>query len=131
MNQPEKTFNRWLRSKLPGDFMRVENYTMLGVPDINCCYGGQEIWIESKIYYPAHDSPLLEPEQYAWGYRRTVNGGLVWVLALHGERIIAYRHKLSVEPAATKYVRIKECAKLLTIPQKSFPAYVPILFNRD
>lgn len=98
--------------------MRVENLTMQGVPDINCCWDGKEIWIESKIYYPEHNSPLLEPEQHAWGFRRTHNGGKVWVLALHGEVIHAYKHKLVVELAASKYVRIKGAQVQFTFNRK-------------
>jgi hypothetical protein len=119
MNTQEKTFNNWLRTRMPGDYMRVENITMQGVPDINCCWEGNEIWIESKIYYPKHKSPLLEPEQYAWGTRRTMNGGTVWVLALDVETdlIYAYRHRLIIEPAATKYVRILSASVRVTIPK--------------
>lgn len=129
MNHAEKTFNNWLRGKLPGDYMRIENTTMQGVPDINCCWDGREIWIESKIYYPDYESPLLEKEQFAWGFRRTHNGGTVWVLALWGETIMAYRHKLVIEPVKSKYLRIVNAQVVMNIPRRDFANAMKPLFN--
>jgi hypothetical protein len=100
------------------DFMRVECTTMKGVPDINACNEGVEIWIESKIFYEDHGSPLLEKEQHAWGFRRSFYGGRVWVLAYHedADLIHCYKHPLTVTPARG-YLRITSARTQLTIPR--------------
>jgi hypothetical protein len=29
-------------------FMRIESYTEQGIPDVNACYNGKELWLELK-----------------------------------------------------------------------------------
>jgi hypothetical protein len=79
MNQEEKKLNQKLKAALRGDYLRVENGVAEGVPDINICYQGCEVWIESKIVLP--QGVLLRKHQFAWGVRRTNAGGMVFVIA--------------------------------------------------
>jgi len=79
---PEQTFNSWLRQRFvekDEDWMRVENTTQNGTPDINICKSGIEVWIEAKVMYPK--GVLIRKEQFAWGVRRSECGGNVVVLA--------------------------------------------------
>lgn len=75
--QSEKQFSAWLMDKLKGHAQRIETTTGNGVPDINLCHKGREFWIETKIG-PSHRT-LLRKEQYAWGTRRALNGGVVLI----------------------------------------------------
>ena len=61
------------------DWMRVENgQMMLGVPDVNGCRGGVEVWLELK----ATDAwaVVVRPEQCGWAERRMRSGGRVFLL---------------------------------------------------
>lgn len=68
---------RWLIDEVLAGLhpQRIENTAGSGVPDINCCLGGREIWIECKI-----NQPLLRPFQWAWINRRVNVGGKVFVI---------------------------------------------------
>lgn len=64
------------------DVTTIESNTGRGIPDVNMCYRGCEVWVELKIFTGGR--VLLRPEQHAWGIRRTVtHGGRVFVVALH------------------------------------------------
>lgn len=92
----EQKFSAWLRGKLPGHVVRLENSIGAGMPDINWCYGGREVWIETKILRAGHAK--LEREQYAWGMRRQVDGGRVMVVALDldSDCVLTYAFPFSV-----------------------------------
>lgn len=88
---PEQKFNMFLRGAFhesDEDYMRVENITMSGVPDINICKSGLDVWVESKVL---GREVLLRKEQFAWGMRRATVGGQVWVLADAQDYIIAWK----------------------------------------
>lgn len=100
----EKAFSQWLMSKLPGDAQRIETTIGRGIPDITWCNDGTEVWIETKVGPKNHIR--LRPEQYAWGSRRAVAGGVVLVIAETPEKnILVYRHPLEVRNCA-QYVLI-------------------------
>jgi len=64
------------------DVATIESTTGRGIPDVNICYQGVEVWTELKIFQGGR--VLLRPEQYAWGVRRTIeHRGRVFVVALH------------------------------------------------
>lgn len=64
------------------DVTTIESSTGRGIPDVNICHRGIEVWTELKIFTAGR--VLLRPEQYAWGMRRSVShGGRVFVVALH------------------------------------------------
>lgn len=77
-NMQEQQFYQWLRSNISGDVARIESVVGSGVPDVNICYNGCEIWVELKVLDPKR--VLLRPEQYAWGMRRSNNGGSCFVV---------------------------------------------------
>jgi|TARA_Y100000034_G_scaffold68872_1_gene83108 hypothetical protein len=82
MRKSEKTFWRLLKSHLPKgcDHQRIETgSTGRGIPDVNLCKDGVEIWVELKVVIGR--SIDLSPEQVAWHYRRNAAGGTTWIMA--------------------------------------------------
>ena len=65
-------------------WQRIENTTGVGVPDINFCLDGVEVWVEDK-WTPskkgARFSHPLTPSQCGWILKRVHSGGSAWVLA--------------------------------------------------
>jgi hypothetical protein len=95
-----------LKKHLRGDFVRVENGVAQGVPDINVCFQGCEIWIEAKMWIP--QGVLLRKHQFAWGVRRINSGGMVYVIAWH-----KLNHMIYVWPF--KDIDVEKCGKYLKI----------------
>ncbi len=84
---------------------RIETSTSSGVPDINICIGGKEIWVETKVADPY---VLLRPFQWSWINRRGKAGGVILVLAanFNGRWFHAWRAEdLKVEPYS-RYLRV-------------------------
>lgn len=79
----EKTFKRFLTTYIRklGDVQLIENLYDRGVPDVNICVQGVEIWIETK--YAKHNKIDFSPEQRAWHIRRKINGGQAFVICYH------------------------------------------------
>ena len=70
-----------LKAHLPKEshFQRIETGgTGKGVPDVNYCYEGKEIWIELKSIEGLKST--LTPFQVAWIYKRYQSGGNVFIL---------------------------------------------------
>lgn len=114
----EQAFSKWLRSKLPGHVCRVENTIGSGMPDINWCYEGKEIWIETKMTLT--NSVLLRKEQWAWMRRRDVAGSQVRIVAVLPRDFIAcwFPKHVEVFPQG-KYLRI-EGAPIFLCRKKDF-----------
>lgn len=74
------------------DACRIENTAGSGTPDINACYNGIELWIETKIMQPK-GVVHIRPYQYAWIRRRVVSGGKVFILAYDplSDNVYCYR----------------------------------------
>lgn len=108
----EQKLNAWILGKLKRcDPVRIENSIGGGMPDINACHDGREVWIESKIYVGGR--VLLRKEQYAWGIRRSMHAGRVYVIAKHPvERIYIWRHPFEVMPHG-KYVAIYQAPMVI------------------
>jgi hypothetical protein len=70
--------SRHFQSHLPlWDWQRVENSGVgRGVPDLNGCYNGTEVWIENKT--TEGWAVGVRPEQSAWAARRHRAGGRVF-----------------------------------------------------
>lgn len=51
--------------------------TACGVPDLNGCYRGMDLWIEMKA--TATNAVRVRPVQVAWIHRRVRHGGNVWI----------------------------------------------------
>lgn len=68
-----------IKAGLPNwDFQRIETGgTGRGIPDVNGCLLGNEIWVELK----GTDGwkPIIRPEQVGWAERRTRAGGRVFL----------------------------------------------------
>lgn len=77
----ENAFNDLLRRNLhkDGHWTRVENIAGVGIPDINWCYKGKDIWIESKMVRGQRIT--FEASQITWTKNRVKYGGDNWVLA--------------------------------------------------
>jgi len=59
-------------------FTRIESYTENGIPDVNACYNGRDIWIELK----ANNSKDLglSKWQKVWIAKRIKVGGTVFIM---------------------------------------------------
>lgn len=61
-------------------YQRIETgSTGRGIPDLNICHAGREVWVELKIVQGRRVE--LRPEQIAWHIRRHRSSGLPWILA--------------------------------------------------
>jgi len=68
-------FQRYLRD---WHWQRIETGgTGLGIPDLNGCSDGTEVWIEAKV--ATGWKPTVRPEQVAWLERRYRHGGRVFL----------------------------------------------------
>lgn len=102
----ESDFKKWFVAQLKKDcdITPIETSTSRGVPDLNLCRQGVEIWVELKLFVGGR--VLLRPEQYAWGMRRSMHGGRSFVVAWHkSEYLMIWRFPLTVLPH-NKYVYI-------------------------
>ncbi len=60
------------------DYATIETgLVSLGVPDLNACLNGAEVWIEMKVC--SGWSVTIRPEQSAWAERRIRHGGRVFL----------------------------------------------------
>lgn len=73
-----------------GDWQRIESgLTGGGIPDINACRKGKEIWIELKVVDGRRVK--MRPEQVGWHLRRARAGGVTFILAYH-ERLDVFMY---------------------------------------
>tara|TARA_R110000803_G_scaffold1629_4_gene5270 strand:- start:3224 stop:3634 length:411 start_codon:yes stop_codon:yes gene_type:complete len=80
----EATFSKLVKSHLPAGahWQRIETgSTGTGIPDVNICYKGKEIWVELKLIKGKRVD--LSPTQVAWHMQRAKAGGITWILARH------------------------------------------------
>ena len=89
----ESTFYQRVRKMILAEFPsaridRVENGIVDGMPDVNCCVNGQDLWLELKYIesWPARASTQvlgrkgLRPEQINWHIRQAAAGGDSYVI---------------------------------------------------
>ena len=55
--------------------------TSAGIPDLNICIGGYDLWIELKVM-SNRKLPKMRPTQRKWHIDRAENGGVSWVMVL-------------------------------------------------
>ena len=68
----------FVKNMQDADSVSVETgLTALGVPDLNMCMLGQDVWVEMKA--TSGWSVTLRPEQIAWAERRIRHGGAVFL----------------------------------------------------
>jgi hypothetical protein len=80
----EATFSKLVKSHLPvgAHWQRIETgSTGTGIPDVNICLNGKEIWVELKLIKGKRVD--LAPTQVAWHVKRSKAGGHTWILARH------------------------------------------------
>lgn len=117
MNTPERDFYNYLRTLLPGHVHRIESIGS-GIPDLNVCFEGKEIWIELKVF--DLDIVLLRKEQYAWGMRRSAMGGNVFILCRHSDHIWVWKYpQIEVQ----KYGNIDVHVKVVNAPFQEITHY--------
>jgi Holliday junction resolvase len=105
----EKELWRWIKEKYPYvHWQRIETaLTAAGVPDINGCHKGVEIWIESKVI--RGNKVDIKPRQTLWLRARATAGGRTYILAIqpksqnihvwHGSDAAIVREKGILYPA--------------------------------
>lgn len=111
---PEQKFYQWFRKQLPfnADCCRVENTTMGGMPDVNICWEGEEIWVELKCFVSGRT--LIRPAQNAWMHRRAAAGGKVFLISDHPVGIHCWVPEFLSIPHG-KYLWVEEdCDSLCT-----------------
>ena len=87
-NKPEAKFKAEIRKNIVGPhWQSIESWIIgAGIPDLNACYHGKEIWIECKIH-PRKPTP----KQINWWERRHAAGGRVFLMVKKGDEIIIWR----------------------------------------
>ena len=95
----EQTFVQWLRglfTERDEDWTRIESMTENGIPDINICKCGIDVWVEAKVRYPK--GVLLRKEQYAWAVRRSECGGSIYCLAwdIANDTVLCYHLNVGI-----------------------------------
>ena len=77
-------------------WQRIESgATASGIPDVNGCYRGREIWVELKVV--RGNQIGLRPMQKSWLYNRVLHGGECYVLAKKDKTIKVYKIPADVE----------------------------------
>ena len=95
----ETALRKKLKEWLPKNthYQPVESSTSSGVPDINFCLNGIEVWAELKIVKGKRKlrfQKALSPYQWNWLSARAKAKGVVWVIAQHNEDILLYDCRL-------------------------------------
>jgi hypothetical protein len=94
----EQQYSADLMKHLSGDAQRIEPSLTSGIPDISWCCMGIEMWIEAKIYLDTHKGALLRKLQYSWGFRRSINGGHVFVVTFSDMGFFLHKYPFEVTP---------------------------------
>lgn len=71
-------------------WQRFEDSCSTGIPDLNGCDDGVEVWIEAKVA-DAKGRVDVRPAQIAWLTRRWAAGGLAWLLVERDDALRLYR----------------------------------------
>lgn len=76
----KKNFVKWFKDLYPLDHIQLveSEATGTGIPDLNACKGGKEIWIELKSGYLTKTS--IKPGQFVWHIKRNQAGGTTWIV---------------------------------------------------
>lgn len=70
----ESNLYQWMRTRVPeAHWQRIESSTGQGIPDVNVCWKGFEVWWELKVC--VGNIIDLRKEQRAWLIRRWKTGG--------------------------------------------------------
>jgi hypothetical protein len=79
--------NLWylIKKHVPGPhWQRIEtSMTSAGVPDLNGCTGGSEVWVELKSVRAGLKIKSFTPLQAGWLLKRAGKGGRTWLCVRH------------------------------------------------
>lgn len=82
----ESYFWQTVRSHIPEvHWSRIENVAGSGIPDLNGCYGGKELWVELKMFRGKQIS--LRNSQLVWTAKHLQAGGDVVLIARKDDEI--------------------------------------------
>lgn len=108
--RPETAFWSFLRERITvGHVIRIENGISSGLPDVNWCVYGHEVWIELKITKENGWEVLIRKQQRIWGLARSQTGhGNVFIVALNqNDAIYVWKYpNIEFEKADSIYQRI-------------------------
>ena len=84
----KKNFVKWFKELYPLDHIQLieSEATSTGIPDINACKGGKEVWIELKSGYLSKTS--IKPGQFVWHIKRNQAGGTTWIVQRYDGGIV-------------------------------------------
>ena len=105
-------------------FTRIESYTENGIPDVNACLNGKEIWIELKAN-PSKDLGLSK-WQRVWIAKRIKAGGTVFIMNRPQKELTLkiYSGSLVLEPRTSGYeplIAVKEPIDWELVQRMLFP----------
>lgn len=83
---PEKTFSTLVGRNLNGHRQRIETTSGTGIPDLNMCCGGVELWVETKVVHGRKVD--IRNTQVAWHLERTKFGGRTFFMIRWDELIV-------------------------------------------
>lgn len=121
----EAQLSYYLKTRIPGDVRSVECYNTSGMPDLNICLNGVEVWLELKLAIKG--LPHIRPLQYSWGMRRSYHKGRVFVVMLEGELLYTWRYPFKVDSIGT-YCRPLSCP-ISVLPMSEVDKFCCLLFN--
>ena len=86
--KPEAKLKKLIRDAIPdAHWQIIETWrNTAGVPDMNGCLGGTEVWIETKIW-----PRKLTPKQANWLVKRYEAGGNTFIAMQRGDSIKVWR----------------------------------------
>lgn len=89
--RPEQRLYERIKKGMPWvHWQRFEDTLSSGIPDLNGCYQGVEVWIEAKVAKPS-GKVAMRPAQVAWLTQRWASGGRAWILVERGDRLRAWQ----------------------------------------
>jgi len=105
-------------------FTRIESYTENGIPDVNACLNGKEIWIELKAN--TSKDLGLSKWQRVWIAKRIKVGGTVFIMNRPQKELTLriYSGSLVLEPRTSGYeplIAVKEPINWELVQRTLFP----------
>ncbi len=122
-----------VKRQMPGiHWQRIETQmTAAGVPDVNGCYQGREVWIELKHVPAGLLIRSLSAFQCGWMLKRAKYGGNVWLLVRYtktGDQCWLY-HAGQIKAVKEGGMRVDPHMKFDTNDPEGWAALRCILFN--
>lgn len=74
---------------------RIENVAGTGIPDVEGCCRGKQVWVELKMFHGKQLS--IRTSQVAWQMKRIKAGGRVFFIARRGDELLVYTSRAILE----------------------------------